>query len=366
VILPVGFEPLGIRHEGVELVAATLHGARGFRARVLNLGAILWSLHVPDASGALADVVLGYDDPAQYLSDDFYLGAVCGRFANRIANARFTLDGTEHRVTANRPPHHLHGGARGFNRVMWQMREVTRTGAKGVQLTYTSPDGEEGFPGALRTTVTYLLSDEGALDVEFRATADRPTPVNLTQHSYFNLAGAGSIRSHSLRVDADSYAPVDSSQLPKGPLAVVDGTPFDLRVPRQLEQVVASSAFGTGGLDHSFAVRSWMPDDVLRPAAKLSDPVSGRRLRVSTTEPAVHVYAARYLEGVRGKRGVEYRPYDGICLETQHFPDSPNRPEWPSTTVRPGAPFTARTRFAFGATTPEDARPSSSARARAD
>lgn len=347
-IPPVAFEPLGVRHEGVELVAATLHAARGLRARVLNLGATLWSLHVPDAVGSLADVVLGYDDPAQYVHDAFYVGAVCGRFANRIANARFTLDGTQHRLTANQPPHHLHGGARGFNRVMWEMRPVTRDGSQGVELTYASPEGEEGFPGALHTAVTYWLHDSGALDVEFHAAASHATPVNLTQHSYFNLAGAGSITDHSLQVHAERYLPVDARQIPLGLFADVANTPLDLRSAQRLGPVLADPLLGDGSLDHSFAIREWKPDGSLRPAAELSDPISGRRLRVFTTEPAVHCYAARYLEGVRGKRGVEHRPFDGICLETQRFPDSPNHPEWPTTIVRPGTPFTARTRFTFG------------------
>lgn len=342
-------DPLGVHHEDGELMAVTLETPSGMRMRVLNLGGTVQSLHVPDADGALADVVLGYDDAAAYLADEHYLGGLVGRFANRIAGARFELDGAQVHVTANAGRHHLHGGERGFNKVLWAMRPFARRGARGVELEYASPGGEEGFPGTLLTRVTYTLTDGDAWEVEYLAESDRPTPVNLTQHSYFNLAGCGSVRDHLLRVDADRYLPHDAEQIPTGVIAPVKGTPFDLRDERGVGAVLDQPGLPAHTLDHTFVLEERTTDGLLAQAAELSHPPSGRVLAVTTTEPSVHVYAARHLVDLPGKSGQRYQPHGGLCLETQHFPDAPNQSAFPSTIVRPGAPFRSRTRFAFSA-----------------
>lgn len=342
-------EPLGVRDGDRELLAVTLQSSAGVRLRVLNVGGTVQALHVPDADGRLADVVLGYDDPAAYLTDAFYLGGIVGRFANRISGARFELDGALVHVTANQGRHHLHGGERGFNKVLWEMQPFARRGARGVVLEHTSPGGDEGFPGTLRTRVTYLLTDDGTWEVEYFAESDRATPVNLTQHSYFNLAGHGSARDHLLRVDADHYLPQDDDRIPTGAIVPVRGTPFDLRDEREVGAVLDQPTLPTHTLDHTFVLADRAGDGGLAPAAELSHPASGRVLTVTTTAPSVHVYAARHLVDLPGKAGARYQPHSAVCLETQHFPDAPNRPDFPSTIVRPGAPFRSRTRFAFSA-----------------
>jgi len=348
-------ERLGVHHEGHELIAATITSPRGLRMRVLNLGGIVWSLHVPDAQGELADVVLGHDDPAAYLTDPFYLGAIVGRYAGRIAGARFPLGGETVQVTANQGHDHLHGGRRGFDKAIWEITTFEAPDSCGVVLTYTSPDGEEGFPGTLLTRATYALTDDGAWEVTYHAETDRPTPVNLTQHSYFNLAGEGSAEEHLLRVDADGYLPLNAELLPKGTIAPVGGSAFDLRKARRLGDVAQAPEFGEGGLDHSFVLRSSFGTGKLMPAAELVHPASGRGLTVTTTEPSVHAYAGHFLRDVTGKAGCRYQPGDAVCLETQHFPDSPNRPSFPGTIVHPGEPLRSRTRYAFS-TRPISAR----------
>lgn len=340
-------ERLGVMHEGRELVAATLVSPSGLRMRVLNLGGIVWSLEVPDAAEALRDVVLGYDDPAAYLTDPYYLGALVGRYAGRIADARFELDGEEFRLTANQGRDHLHGGRRGFNRALWEMSTFEAPGGCGVVLTHTSPDGDEGYPGTLLARATYTLTDDGAWEVVYHAESDRPTPVNLTQHSYFNLAGEGSATDHVLTIDADGYLPVGERQIPRGTIAPVVGSEADLREGRPLGDLVGAPGLGEGGLDHSFVLRAQYGMSTPRPAGELWDPASGRVLTVSTTEPSVHVYAAHHLRDVPGKQGRRYQSNDAVCLETQHFPNSPNEPDFPGTIVHPDEPLRSRTRFAF-------------------
>jgi len=339
-------QSLGVGADGEELCAVTLTAANGTRMRVLNLGGIVQSLEVPDASGALVDVVLGFDDPNEYLTDRFYLGAIVGRYSNRIANACFPLDGKTVHVTANQGRNHLHGGHRGLTKVRWAMEPFAAAGASGVHLRYTSDDGDEGFPGTLIARVTYTLTDAGVWEVEYHAESDRPTPVNLTQHSYFNLAGTGSALDHLLRIDAAKYLPQTTEQIPTGEIAAVAGTVFDLRRARPLGEVVADPSLAVGGLDHTFVLEH-APDE-LTEAAQLVHPASGRVLTVSTTAPSVHCYTSRYLRDITGKAGAPYAPFDAVCLEAQHFPDAPNHPHFPSTIVRPGAPYHQRTQFAFG------------------
>lgn len=345
----VTVEEIGLVHDGRPLRVATLVSRGGARMRILNLGGIVWSLEVPDAAGALSDVVLGYDDPADYLGNPHYLGALIGRYANRIGGAGFDLDGAHVQLTRNLGRHHLHGGARGFHKMVWDLRGFASNGTCGVELTHLSPHGTEGFPGNLETRVTYTLSDGNEWDVSWEATTDRPTPVNVTQHAYFNLAGHGTVVDHELKVAAAEWLPVDADQIPTGAVETVAGTPFDLRTPARLaERLGAPALAATRGYDHTL---------VLCPgaarAAVLRHPPSGRVLAVTTSEPALHLYTGNFLAGTVGKVGVPYAAHAGLCLETQHFPDAPNHAEFPSTILRPGALFTSRTRYAFSVMRPD-------------
>ena len=319
---PFGTTPAG---DAVELF--TVSHAGGLVLRATNYGGTIVSLHAPDRDGRPGNVVLGHDTLDGYLRDSRYVGAIVGRYANRIAHARFTLDGTTYRLTANHGPHHLHGGRTGFDKVVWRATPIRADATAGIVLTHTSPDGDEGYPGALAARVTYTLTDGPALVVDYRATTDRPTVVNLTQHSYFNLAGVGDILGHLLQVDADAITPVDDGLIPTGAIIPVAGTAFDFRSP------TAVGARLGPGYDHNFVLRRTGPG--LVHAARLVDPPSGRTLDVHTTEPGLQLYA-----GARA----------GLCLETQHYPDAPNQPGFPSAILRPGAEYRSRTVFAFGVT----------------
>ena len=323
----VGTRPFGVTPGGETVSLHTLTAPGGLEVRATDLGGIIVSILAPDRDGRRASVVLGHDSLDAYLRDSHYFGAIVGRYANRIAHARFTLDGTAHRLTANHGPHHLHGGRVGFDRIVWRASPFVAGGTSGLTLTHTSPDGDEGYPGTLDVRVTYTLTDRRELMVDYLATTDRATPVNLTQHSYFNLAGSGDVLGHLLRIDADAITPVDAELIPTGAIAPAAGTPFDFRSP------TAIGARLGGGYDHNFVLTRTDPG--LVHAARLEDPVSGRTLDVHTTEPGLQLYA-----GIRS----------GVCLETQHFPDSPNQPGFPSTILRPGAEYRSRTVFAFGVT----------------
>lgn len=335
--------------QAVELV--TLTNGRGMEVRVMTYGAIIVSLRVPDRNGVPGDVVLGYDSLAGYLRSSPYFGAVVGRYGNRIARGRFTLDGTEYRLAVNNGPNHLHGGRRGFDKVVWEAAPFEDRRGAGVVLRHTSPDGDEGYPGTLRAQVTYTLTDGNELILEYEATADKPTPVNLTQHSYFNLAGSGTILGHVLTIPADRFTPVDSTLIPTGVLAPVEGTPFDFRTPTRIgariKQADPQLRFG-GGYDHNFVLTR--PDTGMALAAFVADSESGRTLEIRTTEPGIQFYSGNFLDGsLTGKGGVVYRHRTGFCLETQHFPDSPNHPEFPSTILRPGQTYRSRTAWTFAA-----------------
>ncbi len=329
----------------------TLTNAAGAEVRAITFGGIITSWRVPDRRGQLADIVLGYDDPAGYVKDNSpYFGAIVGRYGNRIAKARFTLDGRTYSLAANNGVNHLHGGIQGFDKVLWQ-GEALR-GGTGVAFTRTSADGEEGYPGSLKARVTYTLTDKNELVVAYEATADKPTVVNLTQHTYFNLAGqgTGNILGHVLRINADRYTPVDETLIPTGELAPVDKTPFDFRQPTPIGARIQSEhpqiQFGRG-YDHNWVLaRSGAG---LSLAADVYEPTSGRTLQVRTTEPGVQFYAGNFLDGtITGKGGRVYQQRSGFCLETQHFPDSPNQPTFPSTTLRPGETYRSRTIFTTG------------------
>ena len=332
-----------------------LTSAAGVTMRCISFGATITSLCVPDRHGALDDVVLGHDTLDGYRATSPYFGAVVGRYANRIAFARFELDGETHQLAANDGPHHLHGGVRGFDKVVWNAEPFEERQAVGVRFSYESPDGEEGYPGALSVRVEYRLTGTGELRIDYGATATRPTPVNLTQHTYWNLAGAraGSIVDHELTIHADAFTPTDPTLIPLGQQRGVAETAFDFRKPMRIGTRIDDGdeqLRHAGGYDHNFVLRRSSSGEV-HPAARLHDPHTGRTLHLSTTEPGLQFYSGNFLDGsIRGKGGAAYAHRAGLCLETQHFPDSPNHPQFPATTLRPGARYASSSVFRFTAT----------------
>ncbi|GAV43324.1 aldose epimerase family protein [Streptomyces acidiscabies] len=321
-------EHFGTLSDGTPVHRWTLERA-GTRVRILSYGGIVQSVEVPDRDGRTGDVVLGFADLAGYLGHpEPFLGALIGRYANRIAGARFALDGREYTLAANNAPNSLHGGPVGFDKVVWDAEEV---GPYGVRLSRVSPDGEEGFPGRLDVSVTYALDASGGLRISYEATTDAPTVVNLTNHSYFNLAGSGVATGHELRVAASRYTPVDATLIPTGEPAEVSGTRFDFRTSRKAGD----------GYDHNFVLDKGVTAEA-EEIAELHDPASGRTLTVSTTEPGIQVYTADHLSA-------PFAPCEGIALETQHFPDSPNRPDFPGTVLRPGEVYRSETVYGFSA-----------------
>lgn len=341
----IASEPLGSLPDGRAVPVFTLTGAGGAEVRVTPYGAAIVSLRVPDRDGQLDDVVLGYDGLDGYLADRCFMGVVVGRYANRIRGGRFSLDGHEFVLETNDGPNHLHGGSDGFHRRLWAAEQ----GAGDVVVfRVVSADGEGGYPGRVEASVTYALTARNELSVDYRAASDRPTPVCLTQHSYFNLAGGGSVLDHVLTIDADAFTPVDETLIPTGERAPVGGTPFDFTSGRPIGERIgdAHAQIRIGnGYDHNFVLR---PGRGTRRAARLADPRSGRVMDVLTTEPGLQFYSGNFLAGEpRGRGGRAYGRHGGLCLETQAFPDSPNRPEFPSSIVRPGAPYASRTVFSF-------------------
>ncbi|NEE01592.1 aldose epimerase family protein [Phytoactinopolyspora halotolerans] len=353
-------EVFGTTPDGTQVDAYTLSNASGVRARILTYGGILQSLETPDRDGVSANIVLGFDNLADYLERNPYFGTITGRYANRIANGTFTLDGVTYRLTQNRPPLHLHGGAAGFSHRIWSARVVgdaadgaTASGDVAVELTYTSPDGEEGYPGTLEATVRYTLTADGELRIDYHATTDAPTIVNLTNHAYFNLAGegSGSVLGHLVRLNAEHYTPTDEQAIPTGEIAPVEGTPLDFREPMEIGTRIRDphpQLVIAGGYDHNYVVAR--SGDGLELAARVTEPGSGRVLSVHTTEPGIQFYTGNQLTTpLVGTGGRQYRQGDGLCLETQHFPDSPNHRQFPSTVLRPGEVFRSSTLFAFSA-----------------
>ncbi len=338
----------------------TLTNRNNVELRVISYGGIITSLRVPDRDGVVADVVLGHDSVQEYAADTSYFGAIIGRVVNRIAGARFTVDGRDYRVTANRPPNHLHGGLLGFDRMVWRVtpvREASDGPAAGIELRHRSPDGDQGYPGNLDVRVLYVLTDGNELIVDYLATTDQPTPVNLSQHSYFNLAGHGSgdILGHRLWINADEFTPMREDFTPTGRFAPVAGTPFDFRTPTVIGARIGDDdeQLRIGhGYDHNYVIDREGPGMVQ--AARLVDPGSGRTLDVRTTEPGMQLYTGNYIEGpVPGKEGRRYGRHSGLSLETQHFPDAPNQPAFPSIILRPGREYRSRTVFGFSVS-PDD------------
>src|SRR5262245_20210971 len=341
--------PAGTTHP-VDLY--TLQQPGGIRARILTLGGAVMTLEVPDRDGGLVDVVLGFEEPAGYLENPPFLGTLIGRYGNRIARGELPVDGDVFQLATNDGANHLHGGPRGFHTVPWQVRGAGDGAEPALALRYVSPDGEEGYPGTLQVDVVYTLTREGGLRVDYTARTDRPTVVNLTQHSYFNLAGhaAGSIVDHELRLWASRFVPIDGQGIPTGGLQPVRGTPFDFltRTPIGARIGADDPQLRNGsGYDHCFAVDDW--DGSLRPIAEVVEPVSGRRMLVRTTEPGVQLYVGNHLGGIAGKRGARYAARTGFCLEAQRFPDSPHRPDFPTARLAPGETYRQTTEYLFAA-----------------
>ena len=328
-------QAFGKMPEGTEVQLHTLKNKQGVVARVTSYGAILTELRVPDRQGKLTNVVMGFDNLEQYLKGHPGFGATVGRVANRIAKGKFTLDGEEFTLAINNDPNHLHGGVKGFDKYPWDAEAMEAGDRASVKLTRLSPDGEEGYPGNLFVTVVYTLTDQNDLEIDYTATTDKPTPVNLTNHSYFNLAGSGDILGHELMLEADHYTPPDDTLIPTGEIKPVKGTPLDFR-----KQTPIGSRFGEltskpVGYDHNFVLNRGGKSLAL--AARVYEPNSGRAMELWTTAPGVQLYTGNFLDGrLRGILGVVYRQHHGLCLETQHFPDSVNHPSFPSIILRPG------------------------------
>ncbi|HEY4101644.1 MAG TPA: aldose epimerase family protein [Gemmatimonadales bacterium] len=343
--------PFGTLPGGDSVTLYTLSNGRGMTVRIMTYGGIIQSIDVPDRSGAIGDVVLGYDSLAGYLRSSPYFGALVGRYGNRIAHGRFTLDGETYHLDTNNGPNALHGGLRGFDKVVWAAAPFTRDSEVGVVLSHTSPDGDQGYPGTLQARVTYTLRESNELVIDYHAATDKATPLNLTNHSYFNLTGHGNILGEVLTLNADRYTPVDSTLIPTGELASVAGTPFDFRTPTAIGARIDSAdpQIRNGhGYDHNFVINR-TSDTTLTLVAKVVDPATRRVLTVSSTQPGVQFYTGNFLDGsITGKGGVVYARRSGFALETQHFPDSPNHANFPSTILRPAQEFASRTIFAFG------------------
>ncbi|PHV28477.1 galactose-1-epimerase [Janthinobacterium sp. BJB426] len=343
--------PFGTLPDGQPVSVFTLTNRQGMQVRVLDFGAIISEIHVPDRDGTFADVVLGFERIEPYLANGAFLGAVIGRYGNRIAEGRFSLDGKDYQLAVNNAPNHLHGGNQGFHQVMWHTEPFTRGDVVGVTFTRSSPHGEDGYPGKLDVTVVYELDNDNALSLRYHAVTDQATPINLTNHSYFNLAGQGDILGHELSINADRYLPVDAGSIPTGELADVSGTPFDLRQSTIIGDSIAlpHEQLRIGrGYDHNFVLNK-QADHGLNLAATVRDPQSGRVMQVYTQEPGVQFYSGNFLDGRQpGKlRANSYR--SALCLETQHFPDAPNQSHFPNTILRPGKEYRTQTVYRFSA-----------------
>jgi aldose 1-epimerase len=312
----------------------TLTNAAGMKVKVMTYGATLIAVEVPDRQGNRDNVTLGLNSFTEYESGHPCLGPTCGRFANRIAKGRFTLDGVEYSLATNNGPNHLHGGKIGFDKVLWKAQPEERTGSVSVAFDYISRNGEEGYPGTLTATVTYVLTADNRLKIDYIAECDRATPVNLTNHAYWNLASSGDVLGHELSINADHFLPVDDGLIPLGDLAPVAGGPMDFRLPMAVGSRIGQVPGGLGGYDHCYVLNKAVRGQ-LSLAAQLYDPKSGRFMEVHTSEPGVQLYTANGLD-LSKPSGVHYGKHNGLCLETQHFPDSPNQPQFPSTILRPG------------------------------
>jgi aldose 1-epimerase len=337
----ITFESFGRTQDGAPVSIYTLRNANGMEARISNYGGIITSLKVPDRNGNLGDVVLGYDSLDGYLKSTPYFGALIGRYGNRIAKGRFTLDGITYTLVTNNGPNALHGGAKGFDKVVWQAFSYSTAEGPSLELTYLSKDGEEGYPGDLKVKALYTLTQDNSLRLDYTATTDKDTVLNLTQHSYFNLAGKGDVLNHVVYINADKFTPVDSTLIPTGQLPPVEGTPFDFRTPTaigaRINQDDQQLKFANG-YDHNFVLNK--PMGQLAVVARVTEPTTGRVLELLSTEPGLQFYTGNFLDGtITGKGGWVYQFRSAFCMEPQHFPDSPNQPNFPSAELRPGETY---------------------------
>ena len=331
--------------EGEEVFLYTLSNNSGFTVEITNYGGIVTSIITADKNGNFDDVALGYDSLNGYLIETPYFGAIVGRCANRISKARFTLDGVTYNLAANVGPDHLHGGLVGFDKVIWNPEVITDDTTASLKLTHRSPDGDEGYPGNLETTVVYTITGDNRLQIEYTARTDKATPINLSHHSYFNLSGTSgkNILDHVLYIDADQYTVIDESLIPTGELADVENTPLDFRVPERIGSRIHKVA---GGYDHNYVLNN---KGQYAKVAELYHEESGRFMEVFTTEPGMQFYSGNFLNGsIVGEKGLVYQKHHGLCLETQHFPDSPNHPEFPNAILRPGETYKQFTVYRFG------------------
>ncbi|MBD3225171.1 MAG: galactose-1-epimerase [Caldithrix sp.] len=349
--LSVTSEPFGPDVDGQPIHLYTLSNVEGMMVTITNYGAIVQSIKVPDRDGNIEDVVLGFDSLQSYIEDDSYFGGLVGRYGNRIAKGKFTLDGNTYTLATNNGPNHLHGGDQGFNKVVWKGQQLQSEKEVGVKLTYVSPDGEEGYPGTLTTTVIYSLNNDNAFKIEYRAKTDQPTVVNLTHHGYFNLSGNNrhNILDHKLMINADRFTPVDETLIPTGERRSVEGTPMDFRQPTAIGSRIDTDyeqlEYGKG-YDHNWVLND--VDGTLKLQTTLYDPQSGRFMEISTVEPGMQFYSGNFLDGsIIGKNGQAYELHDGLCLEPQHFPDAPNQPDFPSTELRPGETYQSTSVYRF-------------------
>lgn len=345
-------EPFGTTKDGHKVDLYTLRNSKGMEARITNYGGIVVGLTAPDKAGHFADVVLGFDKLSDYEERNPFFGAITGRYANRIAKGKFKLDGQEYTLAVNNGPNSLHGGKVGFDKKVWNASRVSRSNGVGLELTYTSPDGEEGYPGNLKCKVTYVLTNDNALEISYSATTDKATVINLTNHSYFNLGGEGSgvITGHEVTINADYYTPTDDNLIPNGERAPVRGTPLDFTTAHKIGSRIDSDfkALKQGlGYDHNFILSG---GSGLKNAVRVKDPKSGRVMEVLTTEPAVQFYTSNHMSKLAGgKNGHTYNFRHAYCFETQHFPDSPNHPEFPTTVLNPGDTYQHTCIYKFSA-----------------
>ncbi len=350
--MDIDVKPFGTTPDGQQVRLYTLRNANGMTAGIMTYGGIMTTLTAPDRDGNMGDILLGYDNLQAYIKNSPYFGALIGRYGNRIGGAKFTLDGTQYTLAANNNGNSLHGGTRGFDKVVWDDEPVWRRNGVGVKLSYSSKDGEEGYPGNLTATVVYVLTNKNELRIEYKATTDKPTVVNLTQHNYYNLTCCQrDILGHELMIDADKTTPVDAGLIPTGQLEDVKGTPMDFTKSTAIGAGINDDnqqlKYG-GGYDHNWVLNK--KDATMTLAAKLYEPTSGRVMTVLTNEPGLQFYSGNFLDGtITGKGGIVYKHRYGLCLETQHYPDSPNKPRFPSTTLRPGQVYETTTIYAFSA-----------------
>jgi aldose 1-epimerase len=345
--MKISNERFGITPAGENVEIFSLSNEMGMEIRITNYGGIITAINVPDRSGRVGDVVLGHDSLEGYLNRSRYFGALIGRYANRIARGRFVLNGCEYQLATNNGPNHLHGGLKGFDKVVWAVSQVRDA----LQLSYSSKDGEEGYPGNVRATVSYSLTEANELRIQYLATTDADTIINLTNHSYFNLAGGGTVLGHEVTINADAFTPVDKTLIPTGEIRAVEHTPMDFTAATAIGARIDDDdeqLRNCGGYDHNFVLQP--SSGTLRTAATVYDPKTGRILEVSTTQPGLQFYSGNFLDGsIIGKEGRAYVKRSGCCFETQHFPDSPNHPNFPSTVLRPGEQYQHTTVFKFSA-----------------